>query len=192
MIYTLTIKLPSREFYARDTATVAKDLLGMKIVRKIGSAVVSCTITETEAYKHMKDPASHAYSGMTKRNSAMFGEVGRAYVYFTYGMHHCFNVVARSPRVKAGAVLIRAARPDLGIKIMEENRKNAKISELVNGPAKLTQAMCIDANQYGVDLCRTGSLFIAEGIRHRAKILSSTRIGISKAAEKRWNYRISV
>ena len=97
-----------REFYLENTVSVAKNLLGKKIIRKVGRTEMSGIITETEAYRHKDDPASHAFRNITQRNKVMFGEVGTAYVYFTYGMHYCFNVVARNPKVKAGAVLIRA------------------------------------------------------------------------------------
>ena len=84
-----------RSFYARDTVIVAKGLLGKKIVRKVGNQRISGIITETEAYRHKDDPASHAYRRKTERNKAMCEDVGRAYVYFTYGMYFCFNVVAK-------------------------------------------------------------------------------------------------
>ncbi len=85
-----------RSFYARDTVTVAKELLGKKIVRKVGNQRISGIIIETEAYRYKDDPASHAFRRKTERNRAMFEEVGRAYVYFTYGMYFCFNVVAKN------------------------------------------------------------------------------------------------
>ena len=90
------MKILPRSFYSRDTVKVAKDLLAKTLVRKIDVHILSGTITETEAYRYIDDPASHANRGMTKRNKAMFGEVGKAYVHFTYGMHYCFNVVAKS------------------------------------------------------------------------------------------------
>jgi len=107
-----------RSFYSRDTVLVAKDLLGKTLVRKTGSKTISGIITETEAYRYKDDPASHAYRGKTERNKAMFGQVGRAYVYFTYGMYHCFNVVAKSQNYEAGAVLIRALYPKKGVNKM--------------------------------------------------------------------------
>ena len=116
-----------RSFYARDTVIVAKGLLGKKIVRKVGNQRISGIITETEAYRHKDDPASHAYRRKTERNKAMFEEVGRAYVYFTYGMYFCFNVVAKKPKAEAGAVLIRAIYPEKGIEVMKKNR--GKIEE---------------------------------------------------------------
>ena len=87
-----------REFYSKDTVTVAKNLLGKKIIRKIGYNEISGIITETEAYRHNDDPASHAFRKITDRNRIMFGDVGFAYVYFTYGMHFCFNIVAKKPQ----------------------------------------------------------------------------------------------
>ena len=87
-----------KEFYQRDTVIVAKDLLGKKLVRKIGNYEMSGTIIETEAYRHKDDPASHAFQKITDRNKVMFGEVGIAYVYFTYGMHYCLNVVAKNQK----------------------------------------------------------------------------------------------
>ncbi len=113
-----------REFYLKNTVIVAKNLLGKRIVRKIGRHVVSGIITETEAYRHKDDPASHAFREITDRNKVMFGDVGMAYVYFTYGMHYCFNVVAKNSKIEAGAVLIRAIQPEKGIK------KCKKIEEL--------------------------------------------------------------
>lgn len=178
-----------REFYSRDTVTVAKALLGKKLVRKIGRKKITGIITETEAYRHKDDPASHAFRKKTDRNRAMFEEVGRAYVYFTYGMYFCFNVVARKPKVDAGAVLIRAIQPEKGIDIMKKNRQKDEIKNLANGPAKLAQALCINKNQYGVDLTRNSELFITEGIE-RKKIISSPRIGISTATENLWNFKI--
>ncbi|MFZ8908815.1 MAG: DNA-3-methyladenine glycosylase, partial [Nitrosopumilaceae archaeon] len=140
-----------REFYARDTVTVAKGLLGKKIVRKIGNRKISGIITETEAYRHKDDPASHAFRKKTERNRAMFEEVGRAYVYFTYGMYFCFNVVARNSRTEAGAVLIRSIQPEKGVDVMKKNRKKDELKNLTDGPAKLAQALDINKKQYGVD-----------------------------------------
>lgn len=171
--------------------SVAKNLLGKKIVRIIGRNKISGIITETEAYGHADDPASHAFGKITDRNRAMFGEVGFAYVYFTYGMHFCFNVVAKNPESPAGAVLIRAIRPEGGIKIMEKNRGSVGLKNLANGPAKLAQAMEITKGQYGVDLTKKSELYIAEGIEIK-KIISSPRIGITKAVEKLWNFKVEI
>ena len=183
-------RLP-REFYSKDTVTVAKNLLGKRIVRKIGRNEVSGIITETEAYRHKDDPASHAFRKITERNKAMFGDVGMAYVYFTYGMYYCFNVVARHPKIKAGAVLIRAIEPEKGVKIMQKNRKITNLKNLTNGPAKLTQALEITKKHYGVDLTTHSKLFITEGIKSK-KISASSRIGIREATDKLWNFKIKI
>jgi len=181
-----------REFYSKDTVTVAKNLLGKRIVRKIGRHVVSGIITETEAYLHKDDPASHAFRKITERNRAMFGDVGMAYVYFTYGMYFCFNVVAKHPKIEAGAVLIRAIEPEKGIKIMQKNRKITNLKSLTNGPAKLTQALEITKEQYGTDLTKHLKLFITEGIKKSEKISASPRIGIKEATDKLWNFKIEI
>ena len=180
-----------KSFYARNTVTVAKELLGKTLVRKINNQTISGIITETEAYRHSDDPASHAFRGMTDRNRAMFSEVGRAYVYFTYGVYYCVNAVARSKNYEAGAVLIRAIKPEKGIEQIIKNRKNKKDSDLTNGPAKLTQALQISKKQYGIDLTKKGELFISDGI-DKQKIFSSSRIGIKNGIDKQWNFKINV
>ena len=121
----------------------------------------------------------------------MFGDVGMAYVYFTYGMHYCFNVVAKHPKIKAGAVLIRAIEPEKGINMMQENRKITNLKNLTNGPAKLAQALEITKEQYGVDLTKNSKLFITEGIK-KSKILAYPRIGIKEATDKLWNFKIKI
>ncbi len=180
-----------RKFYLKDTVIVAKNLLGKRIVRKIGRHEVSGIIKEAEAYRHKDDPASHAFRKITDRNRVMFGNVGISYVYFTYGMHYCFNVVAKHPKIEAGAVLIRAIEPEKGIKIMQKNRKIQNLKSLTNGPAKLTQALEITKEHYGIDLTKHSELFITEGIKPK-KISASSRIGIKEATEKLWNFKIEI
>ena len=182
----------SRSFYARDTVQVAQDLLGKILVRKIGGNLISGIISETEAYRYKDDPASHTFGGMTERNKAMFGEVGKAYVYFTYGMHYCVNAVAHSTDYPAGAVLIRSLVPKNGIDFMFKKRKTSDISNLTNGPAKLTQAFQITKKEYGEDLTKRSTLYITEGLQvKKSDILSGPRIGIRKATDKLWNFKIS-
>jgi len=178
-----------RSFYSRDTVMVAKDLVGKTLVRKIGGKIISGIITETEAYRYTDDPASHAYRGMTERNKAMFGEIGRAYVYFTYGMYHCLNTVARNSHFDAGAVLIRGLEPKQGIAEMEKNRKTFALSNLASGPGKITQALKITKKQYGVDLAKKTELYITEGGSINKKIVSSPRIGIKNGLDKLWNFK---
>lgn len=185
------MRILCRKFYDRDTVQVAKDLLGKTLVRKIGKQKLTGIIIETEAYKGKNDPASHASKKKTERNKVMFGQVGWSYVYFTYGMHYCFNVVAKKDGEESGAVLIRSIQPRLGIETMIKNRKIDLISNLVNGPAKLTQAMQITKKQYHVDLTKDSGLFIMDGIKP-AKILAKPRIGITLGADKLWNFSFKI
>lgn len=182
----------ARSFYDKDTVDVAQDLLGKILVRKIDGNIISGIIVETEAYRYKDDPASHTYGGLTERNKAMFGQVGRAYVYFTYGMHYCVNAVARSPDYEAGAVLIRSLVPKKGVDFMSRQRKTSDISNLTNGPAKLTQALKITKKEYGEDLTKRSSLYVTEGLKiKKSEILSGPRIGIKKANDKMWNFKIT-
>jgi DNA-3-methyladenine glycosylase len=184
---------PNRTFYYRPTELVAKDLLGKKLVRIINKSKdkkykLSGLIVETEAYGFDDDPASHAYRGITSRNIAMFGEVGRAYVYFTYGNYYCVNVSARTSKDKAGAVLIRALQPMEGIPIMKFLRKTNDELSLSSGPGKLTQALCIDKSLNGQDMTNpTTELHIEYGIESQ-RIISSSRIGIREARDKKWRF----
>jgi DNA-3-methyladenine glycosylase len=148
-------------------------------------------IYETEAYGSKNDPASHAFKGMTSRNSVMFGEVGKAYVYFIYGMHHCMNITARAPSSKAGAVLIRSLLPVEGIDIMIDFCNAKDQLSLANGPGKLTKAMDINKSHNGINLTdRNSALHIEDGIKPK-KVISTPRIGISRATEKCWRYMIA-
>ncbi len=182
-----------REFYARDTVEVAKSLLGKMLVRIIDHNILSGIIVETEAYTR-DDPASHAYRGMTARNSVMFGEVGYAYVYFIYGNHYCLNVVAKKKDVEAGAVLIRAIEPIHGIDVMARNRsatKGIKVEMLTNGPGKLTRALGIDSRHNGLDLTVDGELYIAEGYSvYDTDIVATKRIGVSEGIDRLWRFMI--
>lgn len=185
------MKILPRSFYCRDTVSVAEDLLGKKLIRQINGKIISGIISETEAYRYRDDPASHSYRGKTERNKAMFGDVGKAYVYFTYGMHYCVNAVAKNKESEAGAVLIRALVPNIGIDFMIKQRKTNTISNLTSGPAKLTQALKITKDQYGEDLTKISKLYIVNGIDVKKSMIESRpRIGIKKAINKLWNFRI--
>jgi len=186
-----TVNILPRSFYMRDTVLVARQLLGKKLVCKDKGNVISGIIVETEAYRR-DDPASHTYIGKTERNKAMFGEVGRAYIYMIYGIHSCVNAVARSGKYEAGGVLIRALKPDAGLDMMRRNRKINILKNLTNGPAKLTQALKITKKQYAADLTKVGGLFITEGLARQPKIQTGPRIGISKARDKMWNFKIEI
>lgn len=171
-----------REFYYRSTPLVATDLLGKVLICGCGDALTSGRIVETEAYLGPGDPASHAHKGETRRSSVMFGPPGHAYVYFTYGMHHLFNVVTE-PEGVAGAVLIRSIEPMSGIDLMMRRRGGIGERDLTNGPAKLTQALGIDLKNNHQDLT-VGSLFIvSDGGGEPRDVVQAPRVGISKGKE---------
>jgi DNA-3-methyladenine glycosylase len=134
-------------FYERDPLQVAPDLLGKVLV--VGER--AARIVEVEAYRGSEDPASHAYRGRTKRNATMFGPPGHLYVYFTYGMHWCANVVC-GPEGTAWAVLLRAGEPVAGIEQMLEVRKGSSVRDLCRGPARLAKAMGLDGSFDGACL----------------------------------------
>jgi DNA-3-methyladenine glycosylase len=170
---------------------VARDLVGKVLVRTIrvngNVRRISGTIVETEAYGHADDPASHACRGMTERNAVMFGRVGVAYVYFTYGNHYCVNVSARSQQVPAGAVLIRGVEPAEGMDLMKRFRRVYDDYLLASGPGRLTQAMKIARGQNGADMTDAGSgLHIEDGTPRRA--VATRRIGITRAEERSWRF----
>lgn len=171
------------DFFKGTTEEVAKKLLGKILVRDIGGKILSGKIVETEAYLDENDFASHSAIGMTERNKVMFGEAGLAYVYFTYGMHYCFNVVT-GELGKGSAVLIRSIEPLEGIDLMKKFRKKDDVHILTNGPAKLCQALRIDKKLNGVDLKRSKEIFIAEPIENeRFEIIITKRIGIKKSED---------
>ncbi len=182
---------PAGPFYRRPTEDVAKALIGKKLVRTIiknGRALrLAGKIVETEAYGYSDDPASHACMGLTSRNRVMFGDVGRAYVYFTYGNHFCVNVSARSGR-EAGAVLIRGIEPVEGVAMMKQFRPVDNAFSLTSGPGKLTQALKITSALNGVDMTNPESeLHIEYGIK-AARVLATRRIGITRAIDREWRF----
>ncbi|HVT65215.1 MAG TPA: DNA-3-methyladenine glycosylase [Mycobacteriales bacterium] len=178
----------SRGFYDRPVLEVAPDLLG----RILRSGKVALRITEVEAYDGESDPASHAFRGETPRNAVMFGPPGHAYVYFTYGMHYCVNVVC-GPVGKASAVLLRAGEVVTGHDIVAERRPTAKPRDYARGPARLCVALGIDRALNGVDLTRSRSpLRLDAGERvPDVMIRTGPRVGISAAADRPWRFWIA-
>lgn len=177
-----------RKFYDRDTALVARDLLGALLVHVLDGQALVGIITETEAYGY-DDPASHAYRGKTKTNTALFGPVGHAYIYRSYGLHICFDVVAYDTQhASAGGVLIRSIVPTSGIEIMRERRNNKK--NIAQGPGNVTQALGLTMDDNNVDLTKVSSgLYIKSGNKVSVEdITISTRIGISKNKEILWRF----
>jgi DNA-3-methyladenine glycosylase len=183
----MTKKL-NRNFYNQSTLKVAKELLGKYLIVKMNGEILSGRIVETEAYIGYKDPASHAYRGMTPRNEVMFGDPGYAYVYFTYGMHHCLNLVTEK-RGYPAAVLIRAIEPTNGIELMKKRRKRNDLKDLTTGPAKLCQALGIDLKLNGTDLC-SEELFVEDRGEQVKRINSSSRIGIKEEKKRKWRFFI--
>ena len=177
-----------RSFYARPSLEVAPDLLGRLLVRRTadGASLVA-RIVESEAYRQ-DDPASHSFRGRTPRNAVMFGPPGRLYVYFTYGMHFCMNVVTDVDGV-GSAVLLRAAEPLRGLERMAAARGTVDPRGLCSGPARLTQALGIGRAQDGIDVTRPDGLFIAPGMPVDAgAIEAGPRVGIRLATDQPWRY----
>jgi DNA-3-methyladenine glycosylase len=177
----------SREFFARDTVKVAKDLLGKQLVRVKDGARMTGRIVEAEAYRGSEDPASHAFRGPTPRNAPMFGEPGHAYVYFTYGNHYLLNATTEVSG-KPGAVLIRAIEPLKGLSVMKKLRPSVPELALTNGPGKLTKALGIDKALNKVDMTKLGPLFIVDAEDAAFEIARSARIGIGEGKDRLWRF----
>ena len=177
--------------FGRDAVSTARRLLGQRLVRALDGRRLAGTIVEVEAYLGPEDRACHTYAGRrTLRNESMYLPGGHAYVYFTYGMHHCFNVVCGGAG-EGVAVLIRALEPTEGIEAMFAHRPRARRStDLCSGPAKLCQALAIDRSLDGIDLRRDPSLWI-ECVQTRAlpqrRVMATPRIGVDSAGE--WSRR---
>ncbi len=187
-----------REFFDRPALEVAPALLGCVLEHSTADGLVAVSLSEVEAYAGSADPASHAYRGMTARNAVMFGPPGHAYVYFTYGMHFCVNVVCGPPGV-AEAVLLRAGRVIVGEELARRRRglDPARASrDLARGPARLCQALAIDRTQDGADLCDpSGGLRLraaagdAQALAAKQPLIDvGPRVGVSKAADIPWRF----
>lgn len=186
----LELKKLQRNFYCKDTLTVAQNLLGKIIVHSINGKKLSGRIVETEAYKGVTDKAAHSYGGRrTKRTEIMYGPCGFSYVYMIYGMYYCFNIVTEKEGIPE-AVLIRALEPLGNLNEISLNRYNrsfsslnkAKIINLTNGPGKLCKALSIGKEENKIDLCGS-TLYIAEDNFNEFTIKAAKRIGISYAQE---------
>ena len=182
-----------REFYLQDTRTAAQKLLGQIVRRRLPTGeVLSGIIVETEAYLK-DDPACHAYRGRTLRNSTMFGPPGRAYVYFTYGLHMMLNLVC-APEGIAEAVLIRALEPVEGVEAMRQNRGGVlETRQLTNGPGKLAQALALTRLTHdGADLTDpSGELMILPNDYPPFEMVTKTRIGITQGVDLPWRYYVA-
>jgi DNA-3-methyladenine glycosylase len=166
----------------------APRLLGCYLEREINGRKLVGKIVETEAYDQ-SDAASHSYKGQTPRTRIMFGPPGHLYVYFTYGMHYCCNVVT-GPSGHGSAVLIRALEPIEGEDMMSENRGGRSGRDATNGPAKLCQALLINQEWNGHDLHESPLKLIIKPPFKQTEIVQTTRVGISEAKEKPWRFYI--
>jgi DNA-3-methyladenine glycosylase len=195
------VELLPRDFFARPSVEVAPDLLGCVLEHETADGVVAVELTEVEAYAGASDPASHAYRGKTRRNAVMFGPPGHAYVYFTYGMYFCVNLVCLGEAGPAGqkgasAVLLRAGAIVAGEELarVRRTRSPAVISsrDLARGPARLCLALGIDRALDGADACvPSSSLRVGTGAEPAArsvKIATGPRVGVSSAAEIPWRF----
>ncbi len=184
-----------RGFYQRATRTVARDLLGKLLVRELPEGRVAVRLTEVEAYLGVADPAAHTYGGRrTARNETMWGDAGHLYVYFTYGMHHCCNVVTRGPGVPQ-AVLLRGAVVVAGAGIVAARRGGRAGRGVVSGPAMLCQGLGIDRALDGADLTCGGGVWLAsDGLAcPRSRVLRLPRVGVAYAGEAAgWPLRFRV
>jgi DNA-3-methyladenine glycosylase len=181
----------SRSFFDRPVLEVAPDLLGRVVVHDSADGRVAIRLTEVEAYDGPNDPGSHAYRGLSKRNATMFGPPGHVYVYFTYGMYHCMNLVCGPPRVPTG-VLLRGASVVEGIELARRRRHTAKFdNDLARGPARLVEALGVGRSDDGADICGDGALRILAGEpAPRDRIRTGPRVGLRMAPEYPWRFWI--
>ncbi|MGQ0678517.1 MAG: DNA-3-methyladenine glycosylase [Actinomycetota bacterium] len=174
------------EFFGRPALQVAPDLIGRTLYRRTGEGVVAGRLVEVEAYCGESDPASHAYRRVTPRNAIMFGPPGRLYVYFTYGMHHCANVVCEEQGI-AGAVLLRAVEPIQGEQIMAHRRGVVQPRLLARGPARLCQAFALTRQDNGADLA-SGDVWIGQERRLEGAVHASLRVGVPTEPAHEWRF----
>lgn len=177
-----------RRFFARDSVAVARALLGCLLVHQTPAGVVIGRIVETEAYRGPDDPASHAYR-RTGRSEIMFGRPGVAYVYLSYGVHWCLNVVTEDHGAP-GAVLLRALEPAAGVDLMQRRAPTTRAALLASGPGRLTRMMGVRGRHNGVDLTRS-PLYIGDGGKRRGTIVAGPRIGITAAADRPWRFGLA-
>ncbi|HPS78719.1 MAG TPA: DNA-3-methyladenine glycosylase, partial [Thermoanaerobaculaceae bacterium] len=185
----------ARGFYQRPTVEVALDLLGKLLVRRLPEGLVVVRLTEVEAYLGVGDPACHTFGGRrTPRTEAMWGEGGRLYVYFTYGMHFCANVVTRGVG-EPEAALLRGGLVVAGAELVARRRGRADLRGLLDGPAKLCQGLGIDRTLYDADLSRADAIWVADDgwAPPDGSVRKGPRVGVAYAGEAAsWALRFRV
>jgi DNA-3-methyladenine glycosylase len=184
----IDLPLP-REFYARPVVEVARELLGCVLIRRLGGLQLAGRIVETEAYAADGDESSHAFRGRTARNAAMFGPPGHAYVYRSYGIHYCLNVVTTHDGGPARAVLIRAMEALEGVAAMRQRRPGCGDADLLRGPGNLCRALAIDLTLDGADLSGN-DVAIMPAEAPTGPVVTTTRIGISRSVELPWRFYV--
>jgi len=195
MTAILSAKKLKKSFYQRELLIIARELLGKVLVKSSIKEILAGKIVEVEAYHGDIDEAAHSYGGITKRNEIMFEAGGYLYVYFTYGAHHCCNVVT-GKKGQGTAILIRAVEPFIGLEQMIKNRFGRKLKSdkeifnLTSGPGKVCQAFGIDRTHSGTDL--TGKeIFILDSEKIKSKEIGiSKRIGITRSVDLQWRFFI--
>jgi DNA-3-methyladenine glycosylase len=177
-----------RAWFKRDAPEVAPDLPGKRLAVDVAGIMCSGRIIEVEAYMP-NDPASHTFNGETSRNAVMFGPAGHLYVYLSYGIHQCVNVVT-GPIGSRQAVLIRAVEPTEGFGAMRRRRVGRSDADLANGPGKLCQALGIGAHHDGADLLDGPVAIVDDGKSPPLVPRSGPRVGITKGIETSWRFRV--
>src|SRR6478736_5654279 len=182
MTFAIRLEPLPREFYLRDPAVVARELIGKRLVRETSARVCGGRIVEVEAYLSRRDPACHASRGMTNRNAAMFGPPGHAYVYMIHS-RWCLNAVTEPAGVPS-AILIRAIEPLEGLELMHQRRRTDIVRDLARGPARLCEALAIDRTYNGWNLTAGRDLWIADDPESNGvplRVIRSARIGVTSA-----------
>jgi DNA-3-methyladenine glycosylase len=183
-------RAPARALLSRPVLDVAPDLLGAVVSHRTPEGTVAVRLTEVEAYAGSLDPGSHAFRGRTPRNAVMFGPAGQVYVYFSYGMHWCMNVVC-GPDGEASAVLLRAGEVVEGVELARRRRPAARTDrDLARGPARLAQALGVDRARNGADVLSARSpLRLLEGAARAAAVRTGPRVGVSgDGAHQPWRF----
>ncbi|HLR94606.1 MAG TPA: DNA-3-methyladenine glycosylase [Jiangellaceae bacterium] len=188
----MQIAVMDRQCLTGSALDIAPQLLGCVLWHESPEGRVAVRLTEVEAYLGAEDPGSHAYRGRTARNAVMFGSAGHIYVYFTYGMHWCANVVCGLDGV-ASAVLMRAGDVVAGLELARSRRPAARRDrDLARGPARLTTALGLRGEHNGADLCTEasspGSPILVPGDEHEAQVNSGPRVGLRQAADEPWRF----